>query len=109
MVVEAAAWRVGSHNGNGAVFHVRKIVLVGSRIVPHFDVGVSLSHQPRPKPRRHFAYSAGPQRIQPHAVELMLAWRAPDAHFHTDGGSKDNTDYRMTVRLKPDTTGSQSA
>jgi len=91
VVVEAAAWRVTAHNWNGGVFDVREIVLVGSRIVPHFDVGVSLSHQPRAKPRRHFAHSARPQRVQPHAVELMLARGAPDTHFHTGGTSKDNT------------------
>lgn len=62
--------------------------------MPHFDVGVALSHKPRCKNRRHFAHRARLQSVQAYAVDLMLAWRAPDAYFHTDVASKHSTEFR---------------
>ena len=94
MVVEATARCVSAVSRYRDVLYVAEVVLVGSRIVPHFDVGVPLSHQPRGENVRHFADRAGPEGIQPHAIELMLAWRAPDTDFHTCVGSKHSTEIR---------------
>ena len=67
--------------GGPGLFDARKILLF-SRPPAHFRFCVPFSDQPRADAQRHVTRRSGPQTVEPHAVELLLARRFFDSNFH---------------------------
>lgn len=82
----ARCGRIGSLRTN--VPQVGEIVVVRRNALTHFDVRILLSGKPGRQLLWHVPHHARLQPVEANAIELMLAGRPLDTHFHTRDESK---------------------